>query len=80
MKEFRKIKLRKLKNNKIKKTVNSLVKKNFGTSKSYSDWRKDILRGAANFCGISEKGQRQKATWLWKDPVKKSINEKRFLH
>ena len=38
------------------------------------------MRVAAELCGVSQGGQRQKATWWWNELVEKLIKEKRVIH
>ena len=64
----------------IKEAVQEQVKKITATFETYDDWNKGIMQVAAEICGVSKGGQKQKTAWWWIVRAKESIKEKRFLY
>jgi len=77
VKKSERIKLWKLKDNKIKEKVKNMIKETTKESQCWKEWSENILKAAIKICGISKGGHKSKITWWWNDDVKKAIKEKR---
>ena len=75
-----KVKLWKLKDEKIKRMMKDEMKDAKEEPESRDDWCKYIMNVAKRVCGISKGGHNQKTTWWWNEEVKEVIKEKRRLY
>ena len=75
-----KVKLWRLKDEKIKKMMKDGMKDAKEEPESWDDWCKYIINVAKRVCGISKGGHNQKPTWWWNEEVKEVIKEKRRLY
>ena len=71
-----KVKLWKLKDEKIKKIMKDAKE----GPEIWDDWCKYTMNVAKRVCGISKGGHNQKTTWWWNEKVKEVIKEKRRLY
>ena len=80
LKNPEKVKLWRLKKEKIKRMMEDGMKDAIEEPESWDDWCKYIMNGAKRVCGISKGGHNQKTTWWWNEEVKEVIREKRRLY
>ena len=79
LKNLEKVKLWRLKDEKIKWLMNDAMKDANAEPESWEDWRKYIMNVAKRVCGISKGGYDRKRT-CWNEEVKEVIKEKRHLY
>ena len=75
-----KVKLWRLKDEKMKRMMKDEMKDAKEEPESWEDWCKYIINVAKRVCGISKGGHNQKTTWWWNEEVKEVIKEKRCLY
>ena len=75
-----KVKLWRLKNEKMKRMMKGEMKDAKEELESWDDWCKYIMNVAKRVCGISKGVHNQKTTWWWNEEVKEVIKEKRRLY
>ena len=75
-----KVKLWRLKDEKMKRMMKDKMKDAKEEPESWDDWYKYIMNVAKRVCGISKGGHNQKTTWWWNEEVKEVIKEKRRLY
>jgi len=59
------VKLWRLKVEKIRKVVRQRIDEASTGCESWDDWSQNLLRAATSVCGKSRGGQRRKVTWWW---------------
>ena len=75
-----KVKLWRLKDEKMKRMMKDEMKDAKEELESWDDWCKYIMNVAKRVCGISKGGHNQKTTWWWNEEVKEVIKrEKAFV-
>ena len=74
-----KVKLWRLKDEKMKRMMKDEMKDAKEEPESWDDWSKYIMTAAKRVCGISKGGHNQKTTWCLNEEVKEVIKEKRRL-
>ena len=80
LKNPEKVKLWRLKDEKMKRMMKDEMKDAKEEPESWDDWCKYIMNVAKRVCGISKGGHNQKTTWWWNEEVKEVIKEKRRLY